>query len=103
MGKTFKSRSLLRRPGRNRDKSSLAPGGKPPYNDGMEARVAVLEQIARNTETTLARMDARMMRIEDRMMRVEDIQRTDFRLLFGSIIATALGLAGVMAKGFHWL
>lgn len=28
--------------------------------------------------------------------------RTDFRLLFGAIIAVALGLAGLMAKGFHW-
>lgn len=29
--------------------------------------------------------------------------RTDFRLLFGSLIAVALGLAGLMAKGFGWL
>jgi len=29
--------------------------------------------------------------------------RTDFRILFGAIIAVALGLAGLMAKGFHWL
>ncbi|HCT5193988.1 TPA: hypothetical protein OTZ41_001005 [Raoultella ornithinolytica] len=29
--------------------------------------------------------------------------RTDFRLLFGSLIAVALGLAGLMAKGFHWI
>jgi hypothetical protein len=29
--------------------------------------------------------------------------RTDFRLLFGAIIVVALGLAGLMAKGFHWL
>lgn len=30
-------------------------------------------------------------------------QRTDFRLTFGALIAVALGLAGLMAKGFHWL
>ncbi len=29
--------------------------------------------------------------------------RTDFRLLFGAIIAVALGLAGLISKGFHWL
>lgn len=29
--------------------------------------------------------------------------RVDFRVLFGALIATALGLAGLMAKGFHWL
>ena len=29
--------------------------------------------------------------------------RTDFRLLFGAIIFVALGLAGLMARGFHWI
>ncbi len=32
----------------------------------------------------------------------KDMQ-TDFRVLFAALIAVALGLAGVMAKGFHWL
>ena len=34
---------------------------------------------------------------------VTGIRTTDFRLLFGAIIAVALGLAGLMAKGFHWI
>ncbi len=29
--------------------------------------------------------------------------KTDIRLLLGAIIATALGLAALLAKGFHWL
>jgi hypothetical protein len=29
--------------------------------------------------------------------------RTDFRLLFGALIFVAIGLAGLMAKGFHWI
>lgn len=29
--------------------------------------------------------------------------RGDFRVLFGAIIAVALGLAGLMAKSFGWL
>jgi hypothetical protein len=29
--------------------------------------------------------------------------RTDFRVLFGSLIGVAVGLAAVMAKGFGWL
>jgi len=29
--------------------------------------------------------------------------RGDMKLLLGAIIAVALGLAGLMAKGFHWL
>jgi len=28
--------------------------------------------------------------------------RAFFRQLFGALIAVALGLAGLMAKGFHW-
>lgn len=26
----------------------------------------------------------------------------DFRILFGALITTALGLAAIIAKGFHW-
>ncbi len=29
--------------------------------------------------------------------------RTHFRLLFGARIFVAIGPAGVMAKGFHWI
>lgn len=31
------------------------------------------------------------------------VQDRDFRLLFGGLIAVALGLAALMAKGFHWI
>jgi hypothetical protein len=30
-------------------------------------------------------------------------QRQDFRVLFGSLIAATLALAGLMAKGFGWV
>jgi len=39
--------------------------------------------------------------VEFRSLRSE--ARTDFRLLFAAIISVALGLAGIMAKGFNWL
>jgi gas vesicle protein len=29
--------------------------------------------------------------------------RGDFRLMFGALITLALGMAGLMARGFHWL
>jgi predicted nucleic acid-binding Zn-ribbon protein len=29
--------------------------------------------------------------------------RTDFRLLFGALISVAVGMAALMAKGFHWI
>jgi hypothetical protein len=34
---------------------------------------------------------------------LRDEARIDFRLIFGAVIAAALGLTGLMAKGFHWL
>ncbi len=34
---------------------------------------------------------------------VRDRQERDFRLLFGAAIATALGIAGLMATGFGWI
>jgi hypothetical protein len=65
--------------------------------------VAVLEQIARATATTLER-------IERRLDAVETNQRADFRWLLGIMLggfATMLGgfgaMLGVMAHGFHWL
>lgn len=74
----------------------LRGGGDPPYDGGMEARVAVLEEIAKSTKEILVEIKGD----------VRDIlrdQKSDFRLLFGALIAVALGLAGLMARGFHWL
>ncbi len=34
---------------------------------------------------------------------IRDRQDRDFRLLFGAVIATALGIAGLMARGFGWI
>ncbi|HFG5186419.1 TPA: hypothetical protein ACTD06_000543 [Salmonella enterica subsp. enterica serovar Typhimurium] len=34
---------------------------------------------------------------------IDKIRTTDFRIIFGALIATALGLAGLMARGFHWI
>jgi len=76
----------------------------------MEARIAVLEQIARTTATALERMDGRMDRIDQRLDMLWGAQRGDFKWLLGmmvagtgTILASILGLLGVMAHGFHWL
>jgi hypothetical protein len=73
------------------------------YPSDMESRVAVLEQIARTTSTTLERMERRL-----DQMGAE--QRADFRWLlgvmlagFGTMIGLFGGLLGVMAHGLHWL
>lgn len=79
-----------------RRNSDLVFSGGGSDNGGMEARVAVLEQIARSTEKLLERMDARMTRIEDRQSR-------DLRWLVGLGLAATFAILGAMAHGFHWL
>ncbi len=75
---------------------TLRRGGAKSYVEEMEARIAVLEQIAQDTKTILVDMkqDIRDIRLD---------QKTDFRLLFGALITTTIGLACLMARGFHWL
>jgi uncharacterized protein YhaN len=80
------------------------------YDVPMEARVAVLEQIAKNTEKVLERLDARMDRLdarmdrlESRMERVEDRQSSDFKWLLAFGMGSTGFLFATMAHGFHWL
>lgn len=82
---------------------SYLPGHEPSDNDGappppndMEARVAKLEAVAESIQRDIGDLKADVREIRRDM-------RTDFRLLFGALIAVSLGLAGLMAKGFHWL
>lgn len=49
-----------------------------------------------------ASVEARLGELKTEMSGLRTEARGDFRLLFGAIIAAALGLAGLMAKGFHW-
>lgn len=74
----------------------LAMGSEPPHDGGMEARVARLEATTEHILRELVEMkkDIRELRADGKI---------DFRILFGALIATALGLAGLMAHGFHWL
>ena len=62
----------------------------------MEAKVAKLENAVEHMQRDISEIK----------MDIREIQkdfRTDFRLLFGEIIAVALGLTGLIAKGFHWV
>jgi hypothetical protein len=61
----------------------------------MEARVAKLE-------SHIGHIQSDVTEIKTDIREVKKNAQSDFRLLFGAIIAAALGLAGVMAKGFHW-
>jgi hypothetical protein len=73
----------------------LPYGGELPYPSGMEARMAVLEQIAKDTKDVLTRMDTRMDRMEDR-------QASDFKWIFGLGLGATSFIVAVMAHGFRW-
>lgn len=70
-------------------------GGGGGGNGMTEARLGKVESDVGHIKSTI-----REIRDDVREMRRDS--RTDFRLLFGAIITVALGLAGIMAKGFHW-
>ncbi|MBN5149974.1 hypothetical protein JAK23_10825 [Stenotrophomonas maltophilia] len=89
-------------------------GGGPPHDGGMEARVAKLESTLEYVQRDVAEIRADLKKMADqlnafgkdvngefRAIRAE--AKTDFRLLFGALITVALGLAGLMAKGFGWI
>lgn len=106
-------------------RSTVEKGGGGGDNSDMEPRIAILEQIAKDTKDTLKEIkeDLRAMRVEIKddlqAMRgdiktettaLRNTQERDFRLTMGVIVTLAiglgglmLGLLGLMAKGFHWL
>lgn len=76
-------------------------GGIPP--DGTEPRIARLEASVSHIESDIhdIRSDVREIRSD-----IKDLHKADesnFRALFSAIIIVALGIAGLMAKGFGWL
>lgn len=77
----------------------LQPGGEPPDNGAMEARIAKLEVAVEYVQRDVAELKADVREVRKDIV---GIRTTDFRILFGAIITVALGLAGLMAKGFHW-
>jgi tetrahydromethanopterin S-methyltransferase subunit F len=75
-----------------KEQGSFGEGGG---GSNMEARVAKLEADVEHIKNSVKD-------IKDDVREIKRDARTDFRLLFGAIIAATLGLAGIMAKGFHW-
>ena len=72
--------------------ASTGAGG----GSGMEPRVARLESDVENIKNNIGdiKLDIREIR------KKTDLQ---FLITWGGLIAVALGLAGVMAKGFKWI
>ena len=69
----------------------------------VESRVGQVETRLAVVETKLVTLEAGVVRTEAAVLRLQDNARTDFRLIFGALIGTGLGLASMMAKGFHWI
>ena len=51
----------------------------------------------------IARLEATVEYVVRELGDLRRSQERDFRLLFGVLIVTTLGLAGLIAKGFGWL
>lgn len=66
----------------------------------MEARVAVLETIAAQTSATLLEIKQELREFRSEFRRIHD---RDFRITFGAIITTTVGLAALIAHVAHWL
>jgi hypothetical protein len=77
--------------------ATVSDAGISPSSSGysVDVRLAVLEQIAKDTKYVLSE-------IKQDLKDIRSDQRADFRLLFGCIVTVGLDLAGLIAHGFHW-
>jgi hypothetical protein len=66
----------------------------------MAGSVGKLEADVAHIQKDLGEFKAEM---KTDLGKMRDCMDRDFRVLFGAIIAVALGLGGLMAKGFGWL
>ena len=83
----------------------------------MENRLSRLEVATTQLDTRLARVEVTLEHIgedlnglrtdfrdlRNDMNHLRDQSRMDFRVLFSAMISLALGMAALMAKGFHWI
>lgn len=92
----------------------IEPPADGSHDPGMEARVAVLEQIAADTRADIADLRTEMragfadLRAEMRAMRTDfgaemRAMRGDFRWLLGLMLAAIAGILTLIAHGFHWI
>ena len=74
----------------------VEPGGNGGGGNMTEARIARLESDVEHIKNDIGD-------IKQDLREIKTDAKNDFRLLFGALIFVALGLAGIMAKGFGWL
>lgn len=68
-----------------------------------ESRLAVLEQIARDTQRALERIEHRLDLMEQRTENLGNREDRHFLWLLSFQIAGFAALLGVMAHGFNWI
>ena len=76
----------------------------------MEARIHNLEGSVLRMAQSIGKLEADMSHVQkdvgemkSDIGQIRERQDRDFRILFGALITVALGLGGLMAKGFGWL
>ena len=80
----------------------------------MEARILNLESSVLRMGQSIGKLESDVAHIQKDLGELKTEMKTDlgqirerqdrdFRVLFGAIITVALGLGGLMAKGFGWL
>jgi hypothetical protein len=93
---------------------AIEPSGERGYPRDVESRLRVLEEIAAATKEALSEgraearalrgeMNARLAALEAEIDAMDERRERDFRILFGTIITTTLGLAWLIAHSAHWL
>ena len=72
-------------------------------SDGMMSRIPKLESDVAHIQSDVReiKLDLREIRQDVKDIRIE--ARSDFRLLFGSLIGVAVGLRALMTKSFGWI
>jgi hypothetical protein len=71
--------------------------------DDLPSRVAVLEQIARETHEAIMDLRAEMRALRGELAALRAEARADYRWLLGITLGGVGALLAVMAHGFHWL
>ena len=68
----------------------------------IDARMSQMDTRMDRVDMRMDRFDTRMDHLDTRMGRLEDRMASDFKWLVGAGALAAVGLAGLMAHGFHW-
>ena len=69
----------------------------------LEGSVLRMAQSVGKLEADVAHVQKDIGTMKTDIGQIRERQDRDFRLLFGAVITVALGLGGLMAKGFGWL